>query len=280
MDPLSPAFAALVGLAIAADRGLRGAARDAALVAGAIVFFAASAGSWLTVATFTFAAALTLLGFRSLGVGRRATPWIVALAAILVAFKWLAASSTARGTLGLAAVALPLGVSYYVLRAIAALVDGARGGVRDARPLEVAGFLSFLPLLRLGPIERLGPYLRQRRDAVRARAEDVAEGALRIVEGAFKVLVVGEALRVAAEPLSLHLGAIPWERGVSWGSVYAYALYIYFDFSGASDLAIGTARLFGVKVIENFDLPYSRPNLAEFWRAWHVSLSSWLRDYL
>ncbi|HKE01079.1 MAG TPA: MBOAT family O-acyltransferase, partial [Planctomycetota bacterium] len=278
MEPLSAPYAALAGLDAALDRVSSGRARSLVLLAGGLAFFAAPivarpdeplATRALPLATFLAALACTVAGVRS----QRTAPWIVALVALLATFKVLAASWAARDAMGVAVLAIPIGVSYYVLRGISALVDVSRRG-RGADSLEVAGYLAFVPILSLGPIERLGTFLAQRKPDARAGrlGEDLQQATLRIVEGAFKILVLAEAFRGAAAPF--HRGE------ATWVSVYASLLHLWLDFSGATDLAIGAARLFGVKVMENFDLPFSRPSLAEFWRSWHISLSSWLRDYL
>lgn len=297
MDPVSAPYAALIGLGALLDRLLRSArARAAALLLLGCAFFGAplllaprpSAAAALPLAAFAAVTAITVFGFARAARAapeRRAAAFrapVIAAAAILIAFKAVAAPWWPRGLFGAtAALALPIGISYYVLRAISALVDAARGGLRDARPVEIAGYLGFPPILAVGPIERAGPFLAQRRAERGAELPAASEGALRIVEGLFKTLILCDALALAARPMaSDRPNPYAWESGVSWTTLYAYSLFIYLNFSGASDIAIGAARFFGVKVVENFDLPYARPNLSEFWRAWHVSLSTWLRDYL
>lgn len=105
----------------------------------------------------------------------------------------------------------------------------------------------------------------------------VAEGLCRIVVGLFKKGVVADSMTALA--LRLQTPDVVTVPGL-WMATYAYAIKIYFDFAGYSDLAIGAALLFGYRVPENFDSPYLRRNLSEFWRHWHISLSSWIRDYL
>lgn len=215
---------------------------------------------------------------------RKALVPVILLTLLLVTAKILSAPFGASGFPStLAKTAIGFGLSYYILRAIAGVMEVSRGNVKDLRALDFAGYLAFPPILGLGPIERLSSFVREcRRDTGLLEAAGGAlAGAGRIGEGLFKSLILGEAVRKFADIyLSGAMAPAEFERGAMIGGIFAYAFYIYINFSGASDIAIGASRIFGIKVTENFDIPYARPNITEFWRAWHISLSTWLRDFL
>lgn len=261
------------------------------LLASGVAFFAwkpwtggLSVANAAPLVVFTAVTVLTAFGVRRIAAvppgerARASTAPIVLLVLLLTAFKAADAPWSAGTALHFA---LPLGVSYYVLRAVAALVEASRGALPGARPLDVAGFLGFAPLLTVGPIERASAFLRECRSTPSASGSLALarQGIGRIVEGLFKLWVLCSILEPYAAPVA-RMATGPGAAPPHWSALYAYALHLYLNFSAASDLAIGVSRLFGVKIMENFDLPYARPNLAEFWRAWHVSLSTWLRDFL
>ena len=177
------------------------------------------------------------------------------------------------------AIALPVGISFFTFHALSYVIDIGRGQLEPLRLDEHALYLSFFPHLVAGPIVRaseMGPQLRQRPDP---RRVPVGEAFRLIGAGLFKKVVVSSYVATElADPVFGAPGAHgPWDLLVG---VYAYAIQIYADFSGYTDIAIGCALLLGIRFPQNFDAPYRALSLQDFWRRWHMTLSRWLRDYL
>jgi alginate O-acetyltransferase complex protein AlgI len=173
---------------------------------------------------------------------------------------------------------LPVGISFYMLQAIAWMVDSYRGNVAAPGGLfDYTLYLSFFPKLTAGPIARAEDFLPQlaRRPPVDSAA--LWEALTRIVFGLFKKLAIADNLGVVVDPVFADLHASPSRILLA---TYGFAVQIYCDFSGYSDIALGAARLFGYRLPENFNWPYLARNPADFWRRWHISLSTWLRDYV
>ena len=174
---------------------------------------------------------------------------------------------------------LPIGISFYTFQTLSYAIDVYRGSQRAARSfLDFALYISFFPQLVAGPIVRSSVFLPQLRRAPRVATYDVEAALVRIGSGLVKKVVFADVLGGYVDPV--------FSSPDTYGglnlllAVYAYAFQIYFDFSGYSDIAIGLARLFGYRIPENFDRPYLAASPREFWRRWHISLSTWLRDYL
>lgn len=175
---------------------------------------------------------------------------------------------------------LPVGLSFVVFQCLSYTVDVYRRDLEARKSwLEVVLFISFFPQIVAGPIVRAADFLPQLQRKRELSEADGARALFRIATGMFKKLVIADLLsanlvdRVFAEPgnySGLEVTA----------AVFAYTAQIYYDFSAYSDIAIGAAGLFGFTLKENFDKPYLSTNLFEFWRRWHMSLGSWLRDYL
>ncbi|MCA9511823.1 MAG: MBOAT family protein, partial [Myxococcales bacterium] len=176
-------------------------------------------------------------------------------------------------------VHLPIGISFFTFQAICYVVDVHRGDARcDRNPLRVALYVALFPQLVAGPIVRF----RDVAEALRARAagfEARASGAYRFAIGLGKKALVADHVGVLADRV-FDLPAEHLSASVAWLGAVAYALQIYFDFSGYSDMAIGIGRMLGFRFPENFLHPYASVSVREFWRRWHVSLSTWFRDYL
>jgi alginate O-acetyltransferase complex protein AlgI len=176
-------------------------------------------------------------------------------------------------------VALPIAISFYTFMALSYVIDIYRRQLEPARPLDLALYLSFFPHLLAGPIVRgdeLLPQLRHRRDPKRV---DYSRALWLILAGLFKKVVISSYVASAiVQPVftapAQHSG--PEAIFAAWG----YAVQIYCDFSGYTDIAIGLALLLGIRFPVNFDAPYAARNLQDFWRRWHITLSRWLRDYL
>ena len=176
-------------------------------------------------------------------------------------------------------VVLPVGISFFTFMAIAYVLDVYRGDVEVAGWMDTFLYLSFFPHLVAGPIVRPGeliPQLQERRDE---RHVDVAGAAWLILGGLFKKVVVSSYL--AAEIVDPVFGD-PFTRSApdALFGIVGYAIVIYADFSGYTDIAIGIAKLLGFRFPRNFDRPYAARSIQEFWRRWHMTLSRWLRDYL
>jgi alginate O-acetyltransferase complex protein AlgI len=176
-------------------------------------------------------------------------------------------------------VALPIAISFFTFMAVSYVVDIYRRVLEPARPLDLALYISFFPHLLAGPIVRgneLLPQLRKRRDP---NDVDYSRALWLIMSGLFKKVVISSYVASAivtpvfTDP-SQH--SAPEAIFSAWG----YAVQIYCDFSGYTDIAIGLALLLGIKFPINFDAPYTARNLQDFWRRWHITLSRWLRDYL
>lgn len=181
------------------------------------------------------------------------------------------------------AIALPLGISFFTLTQIAFLVDTARGEARDYRFLHYLLFVCYFPHLIAGPIlhhRQLMPQL-DRADIVRFRARRLALGVSYFSIGLFKKTVIADSLSPYAGRVfdGAAQGLVP-SAAETWGAVLAYALQLYFDFSGYSDMAIGLARMIGVRLPLNFHSPYKATSIIDFWRRWHMTLARFLRDYV
>jgi D-alanyl-lipoteichoic acid acyltransferase DltB (MBOAT superfamily) len=177
-------------------------------------------------------------------------------------------------------VALPLGISYFLFKSISAVIDVYRGKPAPARWIDYATYLSFFPQLAAGPIERyssFGPQLAAKR---RPDLDDVRRGVALVLRGLFKKLVVANNIHfVGAAVLDPERGAIDGRLDALF-AMYAYLWELYADFSGYTDIANGTASLFGFKPVLNFNLPLFASRPSDFWKRWHVSLSSWVNDYV
>jgi D-alanyl-lipoteichoic acid acyltransferase DltB (MBOAT superfamily) len=176
-------------------------------------------------------------------------------------------------------VVLPVGISFYTFQALSYTIDVYRRDVEPARNLlDFALFVAFFPQLVAGPIERAGHLLPQILRRRHVTADAVGAGTWLVLWGLFKKVVVAD--NVAALVNAAYApGALP-TSGEILLATYAFAIQIYCDFSGYSDIARGSARILGFDLMLNFRLPYLSASPREFWRRWHISLSTWLRDYL
>lgn len=174
---------------------------------------------------------------------------------------------------------LPVGISFYTFQTLSYSIDRYRGEIPACRSLlDFALFVSFFPQLIAGPIVRASDLLPQLRALPRPSRDDLAAGGARVVTGIFKKVFVADHLASYVDFVFGRAGA--FDGATTWLAVLAFAAQIYCDFSGYSDVAIGTARMLGLRFAENFDFPYLATGMSDFWRRWHISLSTWLRDYL
>lgn len=176
-------------------------------------------------------------------------------------------------------IILPVGISFYTFHGLSYVIDIFKGKINPERNfISYSVFVSFFPLLVAGPIERathLLPQIKQNRSFDYTKA---ADGLRQILWGLFKKVVIADNCAEYANIIFNN----PSEHSASTlvlGALF-FTIQIYCDFSGYSDIALGTARLFGIELLRNFAFPYFSRDIAEFWRRWHISLSSWFRDYL
>ena len=200
------------------------------------------------------------------------TPSLSQQASIL--FRALANRSTANA---LATDLRWLGFSYIAFRLIHVLRDKQTGRLPEISLPEFATYVIFFPSLAAGPIDRAERFAADLRREFYLTQEETLSAGQRLVIGLFKKFVIADALALIAlnDALAIQVRSTGW----MWVIVYAYAFQIYFDFSGYTDIAIGTARLSGVSLPENFAAPYLKPNLAQFWNSWHMTLTQWIRSY-
>lgn len=174
---------------------------------------------------------------------------------------------------------LPLGISYITFKHISYLTDIKWNLVTPGRPDDFLLYSSLFTIFVAGPIERFERFKPQvEAKGIRFDWSDSEFGFRRIVFGLFKKLVIADWLGYFTSPIWQNQESYTlWIRSLA---LLGYSLQIYFDFSGYSDIAIGSSRLFGLRIMENFRNPYLAPNISQFWRRWHISLSDWIRDYL
>lgn len=174
---------------------------------------------------------------------------------------------------------LPLGISFFTFEFIHYAADSYKGRIEPGSAKEYLAFILFFPTMVAGPIKRYQDFLPKLRAVSPEWAEDWQRGITRILSGLVKKFALADVLTAFTSHLN-HADIAQAHRWVLPLWLVADVLMVYFDFSAYSDIAIGSARLFGIRVPENFDWPLLRPNIAEFWRHWHISLTSWLFDYV
>jgi alginate O-acetyltransferase complex protein AlgI len=214
---------------------------------------------------------------------------VVPIVLLLAAFKYLDFLSGSLGTLanalglhypeGVINIILPLGLSFYTFRGLSYVIEVYRGRQTPERhPGILALYVMFFPQLLAGPIERPQNLLPQFREVHRFDAQQAVDGLKLMLWGLFKKMVIADRLAVFVNEVygapEAHSGL-----GLMLATVF-FAVQIYCDFSGYSDIAIGSAQVMGFRLMTNFNRPYHAASLSEFWKRWHISLSTWFRDYL
>lgn len=200
----------------------------------------------------------------------------------LFVFKYLGFVCRNLAALGLPVpeveLALPIGISFYTFQAMSYVVDVYRGRSPAQRSvLDVGLYVAFFPQLIAGPIVRYETIAAE----IHGRQEswdDFCAGVPRFIQGLGKKVILANNMAIIADASFDYLTAL--SVPMAWLGAVAYALQIYFDFSGYSDMAIGLGRMFGFHFLENFDRPYLAVSVTDFWRRWHISLSTWFRDYV
>lgn len=175
---------------------------------------------------------------------------------------------------------LPVGISFYTFENLSYTIDVYRGHFKPITNfLDYCFFLSFFPKLMMGPIVRASDFIPQIRHDIVLTKEDIGKGFFLILGGVFKKVIISDYIYL--NYVEYIFDNPKMYSGIECLiAVYGYAMVIYCDFSGYSDIAIGIARWMGFKIPMNFNSPYQSSSITEFWRRWHISLSSWLRDYL
>lgn len=174
---------------------------------------------------------------------------------------------------------LPVGISFYVFRSMSYTIDCYRGKIeRETSFIRYAAFVSLFPQLLMGPIDRAGSLLPQLRNTPRITRQDVADGLSLFVVGLFKKVALADYLAVYVNQVYDSPG--DYQAPALILATFAFAWQICFDFSGYTDMARGIARLMGIRLMLNFNNPYLATGLGDFWRRWHISLSTWFRDYV
>jgi len=176
-------------------------------------------------------------------------------------------------------VILPIGISFYTFEAISYTVDVYhRHAEAEKNPLHFLLFITFFPRMVAGPIIRARNFLPQLKRNKRFSWARFDLGVQYVLMGLFKKMAIADRMSNLVDPVYQSPGQ--YSSWAVWVAAVAYSLQVYGDFSGYSDIALGTAHMLGFKLPENFNMPYMSRNIAEFWRRWHISLSTWLRDYV
>ena len=261
------------------------------LLAASYVFYASWSvpytGLLLAVTALVYTAALRIEASQEESAKRRImAATVVMLLGVLASFKYFgdvrpffAQTGWGGGRLAALQLAAPLGISYYVFKLTGYVVDVYWETMPAERSLvAVASYAAFFPQMVCGPIQRAGDFLTQTRTIVNPSADMVTSGLRLVLFGFFKKLVVADQIGTVIDPFFDQPGhQVPAELLVA---LYLFPIQLYADFSGITDIAIGVGRLFGVESPPNFDSPLYAPNITDFWRRWHMSLTSWLRDYV
>lgn len=176
-------------------------------------------------------------------------------------------------------ILLPIGLSFYIFKSISYVIDLHRGNIeRERNFLNFAVFVSFFPILLAGPIQRPGPLLEQIRNPSKINWMDLTDGLSLFITGLFKKVALADQLVLYVN--SVYDKPSEFQSASLLLATFAYGWQLYFDFSGYSDMARGISRMMGFDIMLNFNNPYLATGLRDFWRRWHISLSSWFRDYL
>jgi alginate O-acetyltransferase complex protein AlgI len=282
-------FLPAVALAFAAARRHSPRAGILVLVGASLIFYGAWRPIYLLLLVASIAANFSL-GLLMEDPLRRRTVGLAGVAlnlALLCLFKYTdfifdSINMLTGAPLPFLNIVLPLGISFFTFQQIAYLVDVMRGAPVERDILSYGLFVSFFPHLIAGPLVHHAEMIPQfKRERTSRSAVLAARGLAIFAAGLFKKVVIADNLAQFVSPVFAHLDAgggvtTPW----AWLAALSYTLQIYFDFSGYSDMAVGLALLFGIRLPVNFRSPYKALSITDFWRRWHVTLSRFLRDYL
>jgi alginate O-acetyltransferase complex protein AlgI len=176
-------------------------------------------------------------------------------------------------------IILPIGVSFFTFEAISYTIDIYHKEIGVEHDfLHFAFFMVFFPRVIAGPIVRAAEFLPQVKKQVKVRYEHLSEGVQIFVQGLLKKIVIADTLAVFVDLVFANPDL--YSSTTIWLAVIAYAIQIFCDFSGYTDMALGIARMFGFTLPKNFNMPYLATSVTDFWRRWHITLSRWIRDYI
>lgn len=176
-------------------------------------------------------------------------------------------------------ITLPVGISFFTFQSLSYTLDVYRGNLKAEKSIiKFLLFVAYFPQLVAGPIVRASDFLPQLQEFAVINKEKIKSGIKLFVLGFFKKLLISDMIAPYSDNVFSNIGVVTSYE--AWLGIIAYTIQIYCDFSGYSDMAIGVARTMGYEFVENFNMPYRSLSITEFWRRWHISLSTWLRDYL
>jgi alginate O-acetyltransferase complex protein AlgI len=270
-------------------------ARVYCLLAASFVFYA-SWNKWLAI-LIVFSTTIDYAIARAMDTGGLRQRWrktlltlsIVFNVGLLCYFKYMnfflrsleeaLRSAGAESSLPILSVILPVGISFYTFEAISYTVDVYRRKIAAERNLaHLLVFILFFPHLIAGPIVRGSDFLPQIRRPKKRSWLRFGVGARLILLGMFKKMAIADRMALIVEPIFADPAS--FSTATLWMAAIAYAFQIYCDFSGYSDMALGTAHMLGYHLKINFNMPFVATNVSDFWRRWHISLSNWIRDYI
>jgi len=181
--------------------------------------------------------------------------------------------------LGTLNIILPIGISFFTFETLSYVIDVYRGTTKPSKSLlDYAIFITFFPRLVAGPIMRASHFLPQLERGINLNLSNLIEGTQWFLRGLLKKLVIADNMAVMVDQI-YHSPSL-FSSPTVWLGVLAYSVQILFDFSGYTDMARGIGKMLGIELPQNFNLPYTAQSITEFWTRWHISLSTWLRDYL
>jgi len=283
-------YVLFVAIAAAGYHLLSARPRRVFVVLASLVFYGTLAVRYipllLGIVVLTFFAAIWIQGAGDRKRGQTSAFFVALLLVILGSLKYIdfagPAGPSTSGSISLRYLipaSLPLGFSFLIFTAVSYLIDVKRGRLSAEKNFfSVAAYLLFFPKLVQGPIERAGHFIAQIKAPAKFDDNLAAQGLKRILWGFFKKMVVADRLAIYSDAI---LGHIDQHNGISLLiAVVFFSFRIYADFSGYTDIALGTAEIFGIRLSENFRRPYFSGSITEFWNRWHISLSTWLRDYV
>lgn len=262
--------------------------RNVLLIAVSLLFYAY--GEPVYVLLMIASIIINYIFGRLLGTeNKKKRQWILAIAVViniglLVVFKYLdmmvqTVNQLCGSEIPLVGLALPIGISFFTFQALSYVIDVYRREVEPQKNLwNVMLYISFFPQLIAGSIVKYHD-IQEQIDNRNTDVKEIAEGLRRFIIGLSKKVLISNTMAVTADAL-FAAGAGELNILSAWIAAIAYMLQIYFDSSGYSDMAIGLGHMFGFRFLENFRYPYISANIQEFWRRWHISLSTWFKEYL
>lgn len=284
MNFLSPLFLPLLLVTAGLCRFVPGKQRWIPLLAASCFFYIYGEG-W---GSLLLGSVILLTWLCGLGIAKTQGLWmrrvLLALALTycmgsLFAYKYLTFALQSLGLHSIRTPALPVGISFFTFQTLSYVIDVYRGmAAAESHAGLYALYVSFFPQLVAGPIERSGDLLPQLRSPGAVSSQDRQEGLWLMLRGYVKKVLLADAAAVFVD--TVYAAPDKASAAAALMALLLFALQIYGDFSGYSDIALGTARLFGIRLTENFRMPYLAATLRDFWRRWHITLNRWLVDYV